>query len=87
MYECKCRMNVSVRFNKILDSCDEYVVFLIYNRKIILMKGDFSITKNNTITLDHKLAKLHKLKWKLLYHIPNYIEPKYNQVCIDELRY
>ncbi len=80
-------MNVSVKFEKILETYDDYVSFAAYGKKFILKKNDFKMGTNRTIIVDYKVAKLHHLKWKLKYHIPAPIEPVYNQVCIDELRY
>ncbi len=79
-------MKVKVKFDIVLDSCKEYIEFSIQGKRIILMRSDITFTENNSIILDHKLAKAKGIFWKLLYKIPPYIAPKYNQTAIDELK-
>ena len=80
-------MNVSIKFDKVYDCYDDVVVFLVKGRKITLSKNDFTSLENRTIVIDYQLAKKHNLNWRLQYHIPTYIKPRYNQECIDELKY
>ena len=80
-------MNVSIKFDKVYDCYDDVVVFLVKGRKITLSKDDFTSLGNRTISVDYHIAKKYNLNWRLRYHIPTYIKPRYNQECIDELKY
>ena len=80
-------MNVSIKFDKVYDCYDDVVVFLVKGRKITLSKDDFTSLENRTISVDYHIAKKYNLNWYLRYHIPTYIKPRYNQECIDELKY
>ena len=79
-------MNVAIKFEKVIDNTDEYVIFLISGRKITFAKTDFIPKGNKTILVDHNLAKNYGMQWRLCYHIPEYLTPSYNQKCIDELK-
>ncbi len=79
-------MKVRVKYDRILDGCDEYVEFIIRNKRVIIMKADFEFAEHKSILIDHKLAKSKRLIWKLMYRIPKPIEPQYNQEAISELR-
>ncbi|PWM33183.1 MAG: hypothetical protein DBX55_00225 [Verrucomicrobia bacterium] len=80
-------MKVRVLFDAILEEFEDCVIFLISDKKVALGRGSFKRGKRNSIIVDLELAKKNRLRWKLLFHIPPYIEPEYNQACIDELRF
>ncbi len=80
-------MKVRVLFDAILEEFEDCVIFLISEKRVALRKESFKRGKRKSIILDLELAKKNRLRWKLLFHIPPYIKPEYNQVCIDELRF
>ncbi len=80
-------MKVRVRYDRILKEDKNSVTFMVSNAKVMLPKDSFKYGSRNSIILDRLLATQKNLRWKLLFHIPPYIKPVYNQECIDELKF
>ncbi len=79
-------MKVRVKFERVLDSCEDYVELSIRGKRVVIMRSDIIFDENNGIIIEHKLAKSKGLIWKLMYKVPPYIPPQYNQKAIDELK-
>ncbi len=80
-------MKVRIRFEKILSDCGDEVLFRMGGRRVRIGRKEFVFGKKNTIIAERETAEKYNLDWKLLFHIPPYIAPEYNQKCIDELRF
>ena len=80
-------MKVRVQISSILYRGRETTEFYVFGRRISLRNEDFKFGKKNTIIIEKSLAEKNRMRWKLLFHFPPYIQPVYNQTCIDELKF
>ena len=79
-------MKVRVQVSSIIYRGRETTEFYVFGRRISLRNEDFKFGKKNTI-IEKSLAVKNRMRWKLLFHLPPYIQPVYNQTCIDELKF
>ena len=68
-------MKVRVQVSSIIYRGRETTEFYVFGRRISLRNEDFKFGKKNTIIIEKSL------------HFPPYIQPVYNQTCIDELKF
>lgn len=78
-------MQVKVKIKDIIHQTHSATLFLISEKEVWMPNKLFRI-KNGSIVLSKSFAELKGLKYTEYFHIPDKIEPKYNQEAIDELK-
>lgn len=80
-------MLVKVRVHDIIAKTDKAILFLISNREVWLPIKFVRPGKGKYITCPQWLAEKNELSFSLLYHVPEKIEPVYNQKPLEDLCY
>ncbi len=80
---------VRVKYHDIIAKTDKATLFLFSESEVWLPNKLFRFSQFNNVYMPLFLAQERKLDYcfKPLKHVPEKIEPKYNQEAIDELRF
>lgn len=80
-------MRVKVKINDILAITEKATLLLIGKNEIWLPNRAFRFGRGRYIIVDKGIAVSKGIKFKEYMHIPEKMEPIYNQEAIDELKY
>lgn len=80
-------MQVKIRIHDILAETDKAVLLLVSEQEVWFPKSSIRWATGNYIICSKRLAEEKQLRFYPLLHIPEKIEPQYNQEPIDEIVY
>lgn len=80
-------MLLRVRYHDILAETQAAILFLISEDEVWLPRAAVRFCHGQFIALPEALVKKKGLRGTALYHVPEKIEPEYNQQPLDDLRW
>lgn len=80
-------MRLKVRYHDILAETEAAILFLISEEEVWLPKAAVRFCAGNFFSVSEEMAQKKGLRGTALYHVPEKLEPTFNQEALDELRY
>ena len=80
-------MRLKVRYHDIITQTEAAILFLISENEVWLPKAAVRFCAGSYFSLPEALARTKGLHGTALYHVPDRLEPAFNQEAMNELKY